>query len=73
VQADWRSWLKTRLSSDLQAHITGVVQRENNLTVFADSAAWSARLRFAIADLESQIREQNSAIEKIAVKVLPRR
>ena len=73
AQEDWRSWLKKRLSSDLDAHVTGVVENSAGLTVFADSAVWSARLRFAVAEIETQIRERNAAIEKIAVKVMPRR
>jgi hypothetical protein len=56
----------------METHVTGVVEREQTLTVFAESAAWSARLRFAIADLETQIRERNPHIEKLVVKVMPR-
>jgi len=73
AQQDWRSWLKNRLSSDIEAHITGVSESGEALTVFADSAAWSARLRFALADLESDIREEKAVIQKVIVKVLPRR
>ena len=56
----------------METHVTGVVERDGTLTIFAESAAWSARLRFAIADLEPQIRERNTHIEKLAVKVMPR-
>jgi predicted nucleic acid-binding Zn ribbon protein len=73
AQEDWRSWLKNRLSAQLDAHVTGAVEREGSLTVFADSAVWSARLRFVVADLEGQIRERNATIGKVAVKVMPRR
>lgn len=73
AQQDWRSWLKNRLSSDIEAHITGVSESAESLTVFADSAAWSARLRFAMAEFEEDIRQQNGAIRKVIVKVLPRR
>jgi predicted nucleic acid-binding Zn ribbon protein len=73
AQQDWREWLKKRLPDGLDAHITGVVERGRNLTVFADSAAWSARLRFAVADLDAEIRGANASIQKVLVKVLPRR
>jgi len=73
AQHDWREWLKNRLPEGLEAHITGVVERDANLTVFAESAAWSARLRFAIAELDTEIRSQSAAIENVQVKVLPRR
>ena len=71
AQEDWRSWLKNKLSADLDAHVTGAVEREGNLTVFADSAVWSAR--FAVVEIEGAIRERDAAIGKVLVKVLPRR
>jgi hypothetical protein len=73
AQEDWRAWLKNRLSADLDAHVTGAVEREGKLTVFADSAAWSARLRFAVVEIDAQIRERDAAISKVIVKVMPRR
>jgi hypothetical protein len=73
AQHDWREWLKKRLPEGLETHITGIVEREQSLTVFAESAAWSARLRFAVADLDAEIRGQSAAIQKVLVKVLPRR
>jgi predicted nucleic acid-binding Zn ribbon protein len=73
AQQDWRSWLKERLPEGLDAHVTGVVERDTALTIFAESAAWSARLRFAVAEIETAVRERNTAIRKVLVKVLPRR
>ncbi len=72
AQEGWREWLEKRLPQHIETHVTGVVEREATLTIFAESAAWSARLRFAIAELEPQIRERNSQIEKLVVKVMPR-
>jgi predicted nucleic acid-binding Zn ribbon protein len=71
AQLGWREWLKNKLPGDIETHITGVVEREGTLTVFAASAAWSARLRFAIIELEPQIREHKADIEKLVVKVMP--
>jgi len=71
-QQGWREWLKNKLAESLETRVTGVVERERTLTVFAESAAWAARLRSAIAELEPQIRERNASIEKLLVKVLPR-
>jgi hypothetical protein len=73
AQEDWRKWLKNRLPEDIDAHVTGAVERDTTLTVFADSAAWSARLRFAVAEIDTQIRERNAEIQKVLVKVLPKR
>ena len=71
AQQGWREWLKHKLPGYIETHVTGVVEREGTLTVFAESAAWSARLRFAIVELEPQIREHNAHIEKLVVKVMP--
>ena len=71
-QSSWREWLKNKLPEHIETRVTGVVEREGTLTVFAESAAWCARLRFEIAELETQIRERNTHIEKLVVKVMPR-
>jgi predicted nucleic acid-binding Zn ribbon protein len=73
TQEGWREWLKNKLPAHIETRVTGVVEREGALTIFAESAAWSARLRFAIAELEPQIRERNADIEKLVVRVMPRR
>jgi predicted nucleic acid-binding Zn ribbon protein len=71
-QSDWRKWLGSKLPAELGTRMTGVVERDGNLVIFAESAAWSARLRFAIAELDAEIRSENPAIRGVAVKVLPR-
>ena len=72
AQQGWREWLKNKLPAHIETHVTGVVEREGTLTVFAESAAWAARLRLEIAELETQIRERNADIGKLVVKVMPR-
>jgi len=72
AQEGWREWLKKRLPAHIETHVTGVVEREGTLTVFGETAAWSARLRLEIVELEPQIRERNAEIVKLVVKVLPR-
>jgi hypothetical protein len=42
------------------------------LVVFATSAAWSARVRFALAECEPDLRRDHPAIGRISVRVLPR-
>ena len=56
-----------------QSQVTGAVENAGNLVIFAESSAWSARLRFAIAELDGDIRRENSAIQKVSVRVMPRR
>jgi len=39
--------------------------------IFAESAVWSARLRYAAHELEAQIRAAQPGITQITVRVLP--
>jgi len=43
-----------------------------HLPIFAETAAWSARLRYAILELEREIRAAAPALTDIEVRVLPR-
>jgi predicted nucleic acid-binding Zn ribbon protein len=72
TQQGWREWLKNKLPAHIETRVTGVVERDGTLTVFAESAAWCARLRFEIVELEPQIRARNADIGKLIVKVMPR-
>jgi hypothetical protein len=69
---EWRSWLETRLPEELSSRISGLVERDGSLTVFTESAAWSARLRFALAEIEKEVRKKSPEVTGIAVRVLPR-
>jgi hypothetical protein len=68
----WRTWLETRLPTELSSRISGIVERDGGLTVFTESAAWSARLRFALAEIEKDVREKNPDLTGVLVRVLPR-
>jgi predicted nucleic acid-binding Zn ribbon protein len=69
----WQSWLTQQLPSELSAHLTGAVERDGALTVFADSAAWAARLRYALTELKADIDRSERPVGTVAVRVLPRR
>ena len=71
-QAFWRSWLEAHLPADFVRRLSGVVERDGTLVIFAESAAWSARLRYAIQELEPQIRASAAGITQVTVRVLPR-
>jgi hypothetical protein len=71
-QAYWRGWLASRLPGELLARVSGAVQGAQSLTVFADSAVWAARLRYAVRELEPEIRAAAPGVGKISVRVLPR-
>jgi hypothetical protein len=71
-QALWRGWLDEHLPEEARARVCGVVERAGTLVIFASSAAWSARVRFAVAEIEEEIKRAHPTIGKIAVRVLPR-
>ncbi len=71
-QAFWRSWLSEHLPPELASHLTGAVERDGTLTLFADSAAWAARLRYALGELQPAVNAAAAGIEQVKVRVLPR-
>ena len=71
-QEFWRLWLTQRLPGPMSEQISGIAELDGRLTVFAASAAWSARLRFALLALESELRAAAPAVKTIEVRVLPR-
>jgi hypothetical protein len=72
-QLGWRKWLDERLPAALLRRVTGVVERDGELVLFAESAGWGARLRYALAELEPELRRTHATVERVAVRVLPGR
>lgn len=73
VQARWREWLGKHLPAALLEHVSGVADQDGKLVVFTESAAWSARARYALAELEPLIKKEWPALRQVVVKVMPRR
>jgi hypothetical protein len=71
-QLGWRRWLDERLPADLTARVTGIVERDGELVIFTESAGWGVRLRYALADLDAELRRSYPAVERVAVRVLPK-
>jgi hypothetical protein len=68
----WSDWLSAHLPAEIRARVSGVNERDGTLVVFAESAAWCARLRYALAELEPALRAVGSAVAAVKVRVLPR-
>jgi hypothetical protein len=68
----WGDWLQAHVAAELRPRISGVTERDGILVIFAENAAWSARLRYQIGELEHDIRAADPAITRIEVRVLPR-
>jgi hypothetical protein len=72
-QRAWREWLAAHLPEDLASRVSGIVEREGTLVLFAESAAWCARLRYAVQEVEAPLRGAHPGIGEIKVRVLPKR
>jgi hypothetical protein len=68
----WSGWLCRHLPTEIGVRICGVIERDGTLVIFAASAAWCARLRYAVQELEPQIRAAAPQLTTIAVRVQPR-
>lgn len=71
-QRAWRKWLEERLPAGLAARVTGVVERDGELVIFTESAGWGVRLRYALAELDAELRRGPPALERVVVRVLPK-
>jgi len=63
----------TALGPDLANKVNGCTLDSGRITVIAESAAWAARMRFALADAEDSIRKLVPGFRELAVRVRPSR
>ena len=68
----WRDWIDEHLPAEITGKITGIVERDGVLVLFAESAVWSARLRFVVEEMKSQILAAKTGLSEVNVRVLPR-
>lgn len=71
IEQEWRAFLAERLTQGLADHVAGVARHPPELVVYAESSAWSARLRYALSELEAAIAERDPALQKVVVRVRP--
>ena len=70
-QRAWLDWARSALPPELAGTLVNVVQKGPELTVLTVSAAWCARVRYAMAALEPQLRSHAPDIVKVIVRVAP--
>jgi hypothetical protein len=71
-QSFWRQWLAQQLPAELTSHLSGVVERDATLIIFTESAAWSARLRYLMLEMQARVKEAQPTIQHVSVRVMPR-
>jgi hypothetical protein len=72
VQQSWAAWLRGAVASELAGHIVSAVPKNAELVVFADSAAWGTRLRYALTALLPHITARDAALARISVRLQSR-
>jgi hypothetical protein len=68
----WREWLSLHLPAQIRPRLSGVIERDGTLVIFAESAAWCARMRYSVLELEPEIRAAAVNLTAIEVRVRPR-
>jgi hypothetical protein len=71
-QRDWLQWVKRELPEELAVHVTGVTEQSGELVIFAESAAWGVRLRYAAPQLLDVLGSQSANIVGVRIRVVPR-
>jgi hypothetical protein len=71
-QSFWSEWLSGKLPPELARRIAGASEQDGQLVVFAESAAWCARLRYALRELDAQLRAASPGLGEVRVRVQPR-
>ncbi|MEZ5458724.1 MAG: hypothetical protein R3E65_05210 [Steroidobacteraceae bacterium] len=67
TERQWKEFLGGHLPADLAARVTGIGHHPPELVVYADTAAWSARLRYG-AEIDEAIRQRDPAIAAVVVR-----
>jgi hypothetical protein len=60
------------LDPALFRRITGTGFEAGTLTVYVESAAWSARLRYALAECLPRLQETETSLSAVGVRLRPR-
>jgi hypothetical protein len=69
LQQSWAEWLRAMVATELASHIVNAVPNNGQLIVFADSAAWGTRLRYALASMQTEITGRDATISRASVRV----
>ncbi len=71
-QSRWSSALADALDPALFERITGTGFEAGTLTVYVESAAWSARLRYALAECLPRLQAADATLAAVSVRLRPR-
>ena len=70
--SEWHVAVMTALGPQLKNKVNRCTLDHGRVTVVAESAAWAARMRFALADIDSVLRRLLPEYRELTVRVRPR-
>jgi hypothetical protein len=71
AQEDWLAWARSRLPPELAAAVVQAIPRGEQLVLRCHSAAWSARLRYALEPLAAELAAGRLPLKGCIVRVAP--
>ncbi|MFO1400227.1 MAG: DciA family protein [Steroidobacteraceae bacterium] len=71
AQAQWLARLRDILPAKLGAQISGVAEQRGTLVIYANSAEWCTRLKYALAGALPRCQEHAPGLRSLQVRVRP--
>jgi hypothetical protein len=71
AQAQWLARLRDILPEELGAQLRGAVEQRGTLIIYAASAEWCTRLRYALAGALPRCQEHVPALRALQVRLRP--
>ena len=71
-ESEWQVAVMKALGPELANKVNGCNLDSGRITVIAESSAWAARMRFKLAEAESELRAATPGYRELIVRVRPR-
>jgi len=68
----WQFTVMKALGNELGNKVNRCTLDGGRITVIAESSAWAARMRFVLAEIESELRAATPGFREVIVRVRPR-
>jgi hypothetical protein len=70
--SEWHVTVMKALGADLANKVSRITLISGRITAFTESSAWAPRLRFRLAECESELRSTLPGVTDFLVRVRPR-
>ncbi len=71
--SEWQVAVMSALGPGLANKVNRCTLDSGRITVIAESSAWAARMRFALAEIEAELRRITPGFRELTIRVRPRR